>query len=84
MHPFRAGHIVRGRENKHRVFLVDYFPGDGMQGGQGINFIPEHFDPDRHFLVHGDDIDSVSAYPERSPGKRHIVAGILHSDKAFQ
>ena len=83
-HPLWARHVVRGREDPQRVDLAHHVAGQRVQVVQRLDLVAEELDAHREFLVGRDDLDGVAAHPERAPGERHVVAGVLHVDQQPQ
>ena len=80
-HPLRPGHVVGGGEDVQLVVLADDFPGQRVQRHQPLDLVAEHLDPDGEFLVHRDDLDGVTADPERAAGEGQVVPVVLHADQ---
>ena len=51
---------------------------------QRLDLVAEVLDAHREFLVGRDDLNGVTAHPERPPGERHVVAVVLHVDQQPQ
>ena len=83
-HPLRTGHVVRGREDAQRVDLAHDVTGQRVHVVQRLDLVAEVLDAHGEFLVRRDDLDGVTAHPERSPGERHVVAVVLHVDQQPQ
>ena len=75
---------MRGGEDAQRVDLADDVAGQRVQVVQGFHLVAEELDSDREFLVGRNDLDGVTANPERTPGERHVVAGVLDIDEQPQ
>lgn len=76
-----TGHIVRCREDRHGVELLDDLAGQRMQRVQRLDLVTEQLDADGVLFVDGDDLDGVSAHTEVAPREVDIVAVVLHGDK---
>ena len=83
-HPLGAGHIVGRREDPQRVDLADDVAGQRMHVVQRLDLVAEELDADRQLFIGRDDLDGVAADPERPPGERHVVAGVLDVDQQPQ
>lgn len=83
-HALRARHIMRGREDVHFALLPDHIAGQGMQGGNAVNFVTKELDADRELLVHRDDLHRIAAHAECATGEGDVVAFVLHVDELAQ
>ena len=72
---------MRGREDPERVDLAHDIAGQGMHVVERLDLVAEVLDADRELLVRRDDLDRVTADPERAAGKGHVVAVVLDVDK---
>ena len=75
------GHVVRGREDVELGVLADHLASQRVQRHQPLDLVAEHLDPDGEFLVHRDDLDGVTADPERAAGEGQVVPVVLHADQ---
>ncbi len=81
LHPLRSRDVVRRREDVQRLVLGDHLAGQRVQRHQPVDRVAEHLDAHRELLVHREDLDGVAADPERAPGERQVVAGVLDVDE---
>src|ERR1700753_1966394 len=79
-HALWSRDIVGRREDEHRLLVADDLTGEWMQDGHPLDLVAEHLDPDRELLVDREDLDRVASDPERAPGERKVVAGVLDVD----
>ena len=84
LHALLAGDVVRGGEQVGVVDFGDDVARERVQNREGINLVAKHLDADRELLIHGDDLDRVTAHAEGTARKRHVVAHVLHGDEASQ
>src|ERR1700678_4278012 len=68
-HPLLARHVVGGGEDVELLVLGDHLAGQRVQGGQALDLVAEHLDPDGELLVLRDDLDRVAPDPEGAPGE---------------
>jgi len=78
------GHVVGGREDVHLRLLPHDLAGEGVEGLDGLDLVPEELDAHRELLVHGDDLHRVPAHPERAAVEVHVVAHVLHLHELAQ
>ena len=73
--------MAAGVHREARNLLPDA-TGQWIEQLQRFDLVVEQFDPNGHFAVLcREDVDRVPAYPERAPGKLHVVALVLHADQ---
>ena len=84
LHPLRPSGVVRGREDEQLVHLAHDVTGQRVQVVQLLHLVAEHLHPDREFLVRRDDLEGVTAHPERAAVEGHVVAGVLDVDQPPQ
>ena len=84
LHAFRAGDVVRRREDTNRVDLANDVTSQWMEVVQCLDLVTEEFDADRQLFVRRNDLDRVAAHAERTSRERHVVAVVLNVDEQTQ
>jgi hypothetical protein len=84
LHPLRARHVVRGREDVELLVLGDDLAGERVERAQPLDLVTEELDANRVLLVDREDLERVAPDPERAAGERHVVAGVLDLDELTQ
>ena len=77
-----AGGVVRRREDRDRIQLLDHIAGQGVQRVERLDLVAEHLDADRVLFVDRDDLDGVAAHAELAAREVDVVALVLHVDEA--
>ena len=81
LHDLGARDVVRTREDRHRVELLDDLPGQRVQAVERLDLVAEHLDADGELLVDRDDLDRVTAHTEVASREVDVVALVLHGDE---
>ncbi len=81
LHGLGSCHVVRGREDRHRIHLLDDIAGERMQQVERLDLVAEQLDADGVLLVHRDDLDRVTTDAEVAAGEVDVVAVVLHRDE---
>ncbi len=84
LHALLPRHIVAGREHVHSIHGPDHVPRKRVQDRDGINFVAKKFNPDRQFLIHGDDLHRVPTNTKGAARELHVVTHILHLNEPLQ
>ncbi len=82
--PLLVGDVVRRREQRERVELLDDLAGERVDADDALDLVAEELDADRVLLVRGEHLDRVAAHPELVAGEAEVVALVLQLDEPAQ
>ena len=67
-----------GRIDGHFLPFRDNFTGQGVDFGNAVDFISEHFDSYGGFLISGNQFNGIPPDPKMRRGKIDIIATIMN------
>ena len=84
LQPLLVGGVVRRREQRERVELLDDLAGERVDRADALDLVAEELDAHRPLLVGREHLDRVAAHAELVAGEREVVALVLQLDEPAQ